>query len=329
MKSSLMNELFEKYLSNKLTNEEFLEFQKLVNASTNKELEKMMHTSWEVEKGNKINKDIYTDIKAEIDKTNKFTIKLANQTAFRKSMRLVAAILIPAILITSYLYFNTISKTPLNDMVVTVAEGEKATITLPDGTKANLNAETTISYDTYNFNKKDRRVTLKGEAYFQVAHNKNKPFIIKTSHMDVMVLGTTFNLSARDDNKLTELDLKEGKVSISSNLNNKEVILYPNQKAILDNHTGTISVVRSNPDQASAWTKGEMVFHGMEVKNIFREIERSYGVKIYARCPDSIMNDLFTGTFSSGNLDETLRILKMHYKFHYTIDGRNVRINLP
>lgn len=322
-----MNDLFKKYLNNQLTNEELSDFQKLVNASTNEEIEALMSDSWETEKTNNINKNIIGDIKRNIDNQNKQSIKQNNKIFIRKIMRVAAIVVIPVMLITSYVYFSSAHNYVANDMVVSVAEGEKANITLPDGTKARLNAQTTLSYDVTDFNKRERRISLSGEAYFEVAKNKNKPFIIETSYLNVRVLGTTFDLLARDENNLVEIALKEGKVNLTSNLNQDEVILYPNQKAILDKKTGEIAVIKFDPEISTAWMRGELVFHGASVHNIFREIERSYGVKIVAKCPDSVMNDLFTGTFSVDNLDETMNILKMHYKFNYTIEGKTVKVN--
>lgn len=322
-----MNELLKKYLDNQITNQEFDEFRKLVNASTDNDIEHLLEKTWINSKSKPLSQETASDIKNRIDEQADQHYNRRNRSiVWQGIIRIAAIVTIPLMLLTTYLYFSGGRNEAANDMIVAVAEGEKASITLPDGTKASLNAQTELSYDVTEFNKTERKISLKGEAYFEVAKNKNKPFIIRTAYMDVKVLGTTFNLLARDEDSCVELDLKEGKVNIRSNVNSDEVILYPNEKAILDKKTGKINVIKSDPELALAWTRGEMVFRATSLHNIFREIERSFGVKIEAQCPDSLMNDLFTGTFATDNLNETLKILKMHYKFNYSIEGKVVKI---
>jgi len=102
--------------------------------------------------------------------------------------------------------------------------------------------------------------------------------------------------------------------------------LFANQRAVLDKRTGSIRVFKNDNLTAVSWLKGELVFHATPILNVFRSIERSYGIKIHLTQPNFPDNDLFTGTFSTDNLYETLNILKMHYRFDYTIQGKNVAI---
>jgi len=326
MNGKLMNDLFRKYLDNNLTNQEFQDFQRFVNASTNEELEPILQQAWKEETGIGTDTQKIFQLKQDIDKSNHRNFI---RNSYQKTLRIAAMIAIPLLIISMYFFFGKTSEKAASDMIVSVADGEKVNIVLPDGTKANLNSQTILSYDVNLFNKKQRCIKLSGEGFFEVAKNEKKPFIIKTSDMDVKVLGTTFNLLARDENNLVEIYLLAGKVNLTSNSTMENVILHPNQKAVLDKKTGKINVFRTSSDESLAWRRGELIFHGTTIRQIFREIERSYGVKISAQCPDFIMNDLFTGTFSVENLDETMKILKMHYNFNYNIDGKVVSINGP
>ncbi|MPM90301.1 hypothetical protein SDC9_137422 [bioreactor metagenome] len=103
-------------------------------------------------------------------------------------------------------------------------------------------------------------------------------------------------------------------------------MLYANQKAILDKRTGDIRVLKDDPEITTAWLRKELAFHATPIRKVFREIERSYGIRISIDENEILYNDLFTGTFSTDNLNETLEILKMHYRFNYTIAGKQVAI---
>jgi len=131
--------------------------------------------------------------------------------------------------------------------------------------------------------------------------------------MDVKVLGTTFNLQARDEETTTELNLIKGKVRLHPVLPIRMWCCMPTKRAVLDKRTGNIKVIKAEPEVSMGWLRGELVFHATPIRKVFKEIERSYGVTIQIDKNEMLYNDLFTGTFSARNLNETLEILKMHY----------------
>ncbi|MBP8944849.1 MAG: FecR family protein [Paludibacteraceae bacterium] len=317
-----MKNLFQKYFDNNITNEEFQEFKKLLNSSSDKEIEKTLQQLWEEEKGGAFYSQKLLEIKQNIDKTNKKT----RHSMFKKSVQIAAAIIVSFIIITPLVYHTGNKTNSVSDMIVAVEEGEKANIILPDSTKVNLNAQSLLSYNINEFNRKERRISFSGEAYFEIAKN-NKPFIIQTSHMEVQVVGTSFNLKARDENTSTEIDLLEGKVNLTSNTTKESILLLPHQKAILDKKSGKIKIVSGTPVESTAWRKGQLIFHGVDIKEVFREIERTYGVKIQVNYNDTLPYDIFTGTFSTNNLNETLDVLKLHYQFDYVIKGNKIVID--
>lgn len=263
-----------------------------MNSSSDKEIEKTLQQLWEEEKGGAFYSQKLLEIKQNIDKTNKKT----RHSMFKKSVQIAAAIIVSFIIITPLVYHTGNKTNSVSDMIVAVEEGEKANIILPDSTKVNLNAQSLLSYNINEFNRKERRISFSGEAYFEIAKN-NKPFIIQTSHMEVQVVGTSFNLKARDENTSTEIDLLEGKVNLTSNTTKESILLLPHQKAILDKKSGKIKIVSGTPVESTAWRKGQLIFHGVDIKEVFREIERTYGVKIQVNYNDTLPYDIFTGTF--------------------------------
>lgn len=149
-------------------------------------------------------------------------------------------------------------------------------VTLPDGTKAWLNAMSSITYPT-TFTGKTREVKIKGEVYFEVTSNKQKPFIVDIEgRSTVEVLGTSFNINAYDNEENIKTTLLEGSVKI--NANNQSAILKPGQQAVVDQ---TLSVnPNANIDQAIAWKKGLFSFNDTGIKSVMRQLERWYDVKV-------------------------------------------------
>lgn len=317
-----MKNLFQKYFNNNLTDQEFQEFKKLLNSYSDEKIEKILRQLWDEETGEKFDSQKLLEIKQVVNRS----IKKTRPSKLRKSLQ-IAAVIIPFVIITTFIFYDTGHKTnSRSDMIVAVEEGEKANIILPDSTKVNLNAQSLLSYNVNEFNRKERRINFSGEAYFEIAKNDNKPFIIQTSYMDVQVVGTSFNLKARDENTSTEIDLLEGKVNLISNATKENILLLPHQKAILDKESGKFKILSSTPLESFAWRKGQLVFYGVDIKQVFREIERAYGVKIQIN-NDTLPHDIFTGTFSTNNLNETLDVLKLHYQFDYVIKGNKIFID--
>lgn len=326
MKTNNMTELFQKFAENRLSTEDISDLKKHINIASDDELDSYLLELWKHETGKKVNPDILQEMKLRIDEANA-SRKWSRTMLLRKVSRVAAIIAVP--LLATFMYFmaERIPAPAASDMIVSVGSGERVSIVLPDGTKVNLNSETKLSYNVNDFNRKFREVSMGGEAYFEVAKNEKVPFIIKTNSMDVKVLGTVFNLQARDEELTTEINLIEGKVALKAGNTQQEVLLFANQRAVLDKRTGSIKVFKDNPATAAPWLKGELVFHATPIRQVIRAIERSYGVSIQLTQNNLPDNDLFTGTFSTDNLQETLEILKMHYKFDYRINGKQVAID--
>src|SRR4030095_9403678 len=139
------------------------------------------------------------------------------------------------------IYFFSKEKTPevvASEAMSSVAtkNGNRTKIVLPDGSQVWLNAGSNLDYNNLNFNKDVREVSLNGEAYFDVAKNAGKPFIIHTKKMDIKVLGTTFNVRSYSDEKITEAALIKGSIEVTlKDRKDQKIILKPNEKIIIPN----------------------------------------------------------------------------------------------
>ncbi|MDQ3290367.1 MAG: FecR domain-containing protein, partial [Bacteroidota bacterium] len=156
---------------------------------------------------------------------------------------------------------------------LTTPAGGQYKITLPDGSDVWLNASSTLSFSN-SFKKKNRVVELSGEAYFEVAKDKHRPFLVKANNTTVEVLGTHFNVMAYQEEKSINTTLLEGSVKVSNS--NSHTIIKPGYQAKAGK---TIEVEKVDVDAAVAWKKGLFQFQNTDLETIMRQLERWYGVQ--------------------------------------------------
>lgn len=209
-------------------------------------------------------------------------------------------------------------------MIVSTGKGERASMTLPDGTKIALNYDSQVTYDPEAFAKGERRIDFDGEGYFQVKKDSRHPFVIHAQGLQVEVLGTVFNLLARNGDTHSELFLEEGSVRLMSVLTGEKVLLSPNQKAVLSVETGHIVVqTMENIAEASAWRKGDLIFRNEPLGNVLRTLEGCYGYKITTDCEDCL-TDEFTGILPTWDINEVLEVLEKLYPLEIEIKGKEI-----
>ena len=153
-------------------------------------------------------------------------------------------------------------------------QGMECLITLSDGTRVHLNAETRLTYPVC-FSSKERIVQIEGEAYFDVAPDKEHPFIVKTSHTSVRVTGTSFNVRAYADEDTESTTLISGTVRINSG--NEEFELVPNQHYTYNKNTGTNTVANVNTDVYTSWESGSFIFLNVPLENVMSYLSKWYG----------------------------------------------------
>ena len=186
-------------------------------------------------------------------------------------------------------------KVGLNHVVMPY--GKQTSLQLPDGTLVYVNAGTKFSFPS-KFEGSKREVYLKGEALFDVSENKENPFVVHTSEMDIYVTGTKFNVSAYDDDNYTQTVLVSGEVKVSKpGILNKKINIQPGESALFNKKTGNISTMEVDTELYTAWTKGYLIFKGEMLTNVFKKLERFYDRKIVVQ-----RQMLHTRSFS-GKLD--------------------------
>ena len=208
---------------------------------------------------------------------------------------------------------------------VETPRGGRYEIKLPDGTSVWLNAASSLKYPI-QFTKNERRVSLTGEGYFEVVHDKAKPFRVESHGQVVEVIGTHFNVNTYADEKETKTTLLEGSVKISSNqakdIVKRSEILKPGQQASLNN-AGLI-VTNVDADDAIAWQRGYFKFNRESIQSIMRKLSRWYNIDVVFETEiDPLL--VFGGKISqTKNLQAVLKIMEETGNVHFRVEGRRV-----
>ncbi len=321
-----MMNLEQKYRQDRLTPNELNELRAKVNSTSDELLEEAICNEWMHDDIDISSVDMQRmdRLKRSIDK--KINKKLFVYFKFFKWIQVAAIILLPISIAAIWYLYKENSQLSSEEMVVATGIGEHAKITLPDGTDVNLNAESKLCYIPKTYNKKERQIRFDGEGYFQVRKDKQRPFLINAQGLNVRVLGTKFNLLARKKDASAVLSLQEGSVLFSSLLTGMNVILKPNQKAILNQSTGIIIVKKEeNFQDVIAWRRKELVFRNAPLRSVINSIEKNYNIKIRIKTK-AYLKDLFTGTLPNSNINEDLEILEKSYHFKSIMTSQEVLI---
>lgn len=197
-------------------------------------------------------------------------------------------------------------------------KGEKSYLQLPDGTKVWLNSCTTIQY-AEDYGHSERNIYLSGEAYFEVARNEKKPFIVKTNGIDVKALGTAFNISAYPEDTQLITTLFSGKVAVQPTLNKQEIMLAPNQVAIYYKNGNKIEVMPYDKNLFAQWRGGYLSFETMYLQDITKLLERNYNV-VFRYENKKIKKFKFSGSFrNSEDLTQILNVIKTNTGIQYQV----------
>src|SRR5690625_2861382 len=238
----------------------------------------------------------------------------------------IAAVLMVAFLLSHP--FSQDSAPPefeLSMQEITTEKGQRTTIRLSDGTRVQLNGESTLMIPK-NFMDSHRIVTLEGEAYFEVASDMERKFFVHANNSITQVLGTKFNVRAYPDEDNVEVVVAEGLVSMSSEeqLHAPEVQLIQNQRGTLSKSGEVVASAISDVDLYLGWTKGKLTFHNTPVQEVKTSLERWYDIEVVLKGDFSSNEKLLTGTFENVPLSLVLGSISLSLDLQYQQDGNIV-----
>jgi len=207
--------------------------------------------------------------------------------------------------------------------VLTTPRGGEFNVTLSDGTRVWLNAGSQLIFPEV-FVKKVRLVELSGEAYFEVAENTQKPFVVKTGEVDIKVLGTHFNVKAFPEEGRTITTLAEGAVELQAG--KWQVTLEPNQQGEYSTGTEGFKVQQVDAADAVAWKNGKFVFRRERLENIMETVARWYNVEVTYQS-QQVKDILFSGKMDRyGNVRELLNMIEKTEKVKFELNEQGLMV---
>lgn len=194
-------------------------------------------------------------------------------------------------------------------------------VRLPDGTRVWLNAASSLKYPASFAAFKERKVELKGEAYFEVKKDKAHPFIVKTDRQEVQVLGTHFNVNAYASAKGDYTTLLEGSVKV--NHNTKNYLLKEGEQASVS--AATVKIAQVNTDEVVDWKNGNFNFQDRDITSIMTTLERWYNIEVVYE--GDVTNIGFNAELSRSNtLVHVLKVLEKTGSVKFKVEGRRVTV---
>lgn len=243
--------------------------------------------------------------------------------SFMKYAAVVVAVVSSTILATLYLS-DRLEEESYNTLYVPA--GQRAQLTLQDGTEVWLNAQSTLKYPS-RFSKKQRKVEVVGEAFFDVVTDSKRPFIVGTPQVNLEVLGTQFNIYSYSEVDYVETTLIEGSLKVADKLNvNNSAILKPNEQLVI--HDGVFTISHVYNKEHLLWKEGVYSFDNERLIDLIKKLEIYYDVTIEIEDPE-IFDLKYTGKFRQRDgIDEILEILQIIQPFKIVKDRDNNRIML-
>lgn len=191
-------------------------------------------------------------------------------------------------------------------------------MTLADGSRVWLNSGSSVTYPVA-FVSNERKVSITGEAYFEIAHDASRPFKVNKGETDITVLGTHFNVNAYDDEQNIKVTLLEGSVKVSKGSIND--ILKPGQQAQINNDVKVVDDV--DLEQVMAWKNGRFIFNGSDIESVMRQVARWYDMEVEYK--GDLTKEEFVGVISQNvNISQILEMLEKTRAVSFEIIGRKI-----
>ena len=296
--------LFRKYLSNSATADEMKELDEWI--ASNEDFHDWLENQVD-------NSSTEMDAEKQADMLEKIHEKIAVQSkpkfvlpGWAKTVAAVALIVLMAV--SAAIYFRSNQPNMIQYAEIGALRGQKASVTLPDGTKITLNSESTLKYST-NYNQSDRAVELVGEAYFEVAKNKKIPFVVKAGKLEIEAKGTAFNIKAYPTDNSISTTLTEGKIEVKTPVDVLNMI--PNERMEYNNTDQTFrKLTLTDAEGSIGWLNDELSFENATLAEVVANFSRIYNIDIQF-ASESIKEQRFTGKINNNSLLSVLRIISL------------------
>ena len=273
---------------------------------------------------------LFDNILIKIDRIDQEHIigrnKIKAFSVFTSRLTRVAAVLLIPVLV--YLFYtlserNIVTKNfatlAVDSLEVIAPVGSRTVVQLSDGSVVHLNYGSKIKYPQF-FSDNIREITLSGEAFFDVTHNLDNPFIVKTGKINVKVLGTSFNVQAYSDNEIVQTTLVNGRVVLEQIANNGDTKMLgsmePGQHVAFNTQTGAMSSTKGNVQKYISWKDGKLIFEDTPLFEVAKKLSRMFNVDI--QVDKNIEEFIYSVTFVDEPLFQILDLMAIATPIQYT-----------
>lgn len=217
---------------------------------------------------------------------------------------------------------------PQLSQTIHIPAGQRAQMELPDGSTVWLNSQTTLTYDA-TFGKKDRKVVLNGEAYFEVAHNKEIPFYVQTENIKVQVTGTKFDVCSYNGSNSFITRLIEGSINLFANNAEEKPLNSLTKGKYFSMENGKYKTGELSSNNALAWIEGIYYFDDVPFNELLNKIALYYNYKITVKDPATLEGYRCTGKFKDlDGIEHILKVIQKDHPFKYQIDNEHNKITI-
>lgn len=302
-------------------------------------------THYSDEEREKLRQELWAGIESVtglLEKKQKLPIHSYSPNRILWPSKIAAGFIITLLALLPVLYYQGVlvpeehNTDPIEYQTISNPTGQSSQVTLTDGSTIWLSAASTLRYPE-RFEDEQREVKLEGEAFFDIARNPDKPFIVNSKQLKTRVLGTSFNIRVFEDEEDIQVTVAKGSVMVEQNaalaegnsLEEEHVdpvaVLKPEQQLIFNkkSQTGKTQGVKST--LYTSWKDGKLIFENHSFEEIARRLERWYGVDIHFRDPD-IEQIRFKITFDNNSLEHALRMLQTIEDFEFEMEDDQVWI---
>lgn len=301
----------------------------LKDAQENREMFRIMEETWKVEshyqkkeKGERL----YSQVMDQIELENAGPMVSKPNYGWMKYAAAVSALLIFSALVTLYqMEVLSIPGDSITYIEKTNPKGQKSKIHLPDGSVVMLNAGSTLKYPN-EFDDNIRELDLIGEAYFEVAKDKVRPFVVTSAQVSTTALGTAFNVKAFPEENIVEVALTEGEVKVSAtSADDQEYYLSPGERVQYDKNDDGFIKTNFAPREVTSWKNGIIYFRDASMKEVFSRLEMWYDVKFKIQGKTDTPWT-YSGEFQQEYLTRVLQSISYSQDFEFEINDKNVSI---
>lgn len=340
--------ILHKYLADECSAEEIKQVEDWLHSDeNNQKFLDSLEEIWSVEPGDEIKveeKTAWNSLQQKINDKQKspqnndsvYRKHWQQSTVHKKYSRTIAvAISAAAVILIAFLFSQNVSVVSENKQAqpqfamqeIMTKKGQQTSFRLSDGTHVQLNADSRINIPG-DFMSEIREVYLEGEAFFEVNHNPDKPFVVYSVDASTRVLGTKFGIRAYPEEEQTQVVVTEGRVSFGREkqpIAQKSKQVTQNQIGVLSEDGNVEVSAVNNIRQYLGWRNGELVFEDTPLRKIKSHLERWYDIKCTI-VDSSLYDRLLTASFGSGEpMEEVLTVIALSMDMHYDRKGRNIR----